>query len=157
MVNSAYKGVMALILKAKACDFISGSEMDFTAFMKENIDIHHVFPRNYCEGQNFEKRKWNSIVNKTPLSASTNRIIGGKAPSIYLKKIENDERVTENDLDTNIKTHLLSVAHMRADDFDGFFIDRAKSLISLISGAMGKPVSGLSGDEAINEFGGELI
>ena len=156
-LSAAYKGVNALILKAKACDFISGREMDFTAFLKENIDIHHVFPRNYCEGQKFEKRKWNSIVNKTPLSASTNRIIGGKAPSIYLKKIETDERVTEDVLNSHIQTHLLSVDHMRADDFDGFFIDRAKALITLISNAMGKPVSGLSGEEAINEFGGELM
>jgi hypothetical protein len=41
--SAAYKGVMALILKAKARDFISGKEMDFTVFSDENIDIHHIF------------------------------------------------------------------------------------------------------------------
>lgn len=40
---------MALILKAKAIDFISGKEMDFTVFSDENIDIHHIFPRAHCE------------------------------------------------------------------------------------------------------------
>ncbi|MDR1615959.1 MAG: hypothetical protein LBR98_02990 [Syntrophomonadaceae bacterium] len=99
---------MTLVLKAKARDFISGKEMDFTMFSDENIDIHHIFPRAYYEAgdfmthfdaddifprayyeaQHYSKTKWNSIVNKTPLSYRTNRIIGGNAPSVYLKKIE---------------------------------------------------------------------
>ena len=31
-----------------------------------------------------DKKKWNSIVNKTPLFARTNRIIGDKSPSDYI-------------------------------------------------------------------------
>ena len=156
-LSAAYKGVMALILKSKAQDFISGKEMDFTAFLDENIDIHHVFPRHYCEGKKIDKRKWNSIVNKTPLSSGSNRIIGGNAPSIYLKKIEKDGRVTEEALDKFIATHALNAAHMRANNFEDFFIHRAKSLLTLISAAMGKPAAGLSGDEVVKDFGGELV
>jgi len=33
--SAAYKGLMALVLKAKALDFIGGKEMDFTAFSDE--------------------------------------------------------------------------------------------------------------------------
>jgi len=155
-LSAAYKGVMALILKTKAQDFISGKEMDFTAFLNENIDIHHVFPRHYCEMKNIEKRKWNSIVNKTPLSSSTNRIIGGNAPSVYLKKIEKDGRVSGYALNNFLATHSLNAEHMRADNFDEYFIDRAKSLLTLISNAMGKPALGLSGEDVIKEFGTNL-
>ena len=64
-LSAAYKGIMALILKNHSKDFISGREMDFTAYKSENIDIHHVFPRDYCEKMNYPKAKWNSVVNKT--------------------------------------------------------------------------------------------
>lgn len=74
---------MALILKNHCRDFISGSEMDFTRYKAEHIDIHHVFPKKYCIDKKYLKEKWNSIVNKTPLSYSTNREIGGVAPSEY--------------------------------------------------------------------------
>lgn len=62
--------------------------MDFSTYSNEKIDIHHIFPKDYCIGQKYDKLKWNSIVNKTPISASSNREIGGVAPSIYLGKLE---------------------------------------------------------------------
>ena len=49
--SAAYKGIMALILKDHCKDFISGREMDFTVYKAEYIDIHHVFPKDYCEKQ----------------------------------------------------------------------------------------------------------
>jgi hypothetical protein len=154
--SAAYKGVMALILKAKATDFISGKEMDFTVFSDENIDIHHIFPRAHCEAQNYSKTKWNSIVNKTPLSYRTNRIIGGNAPSIYLKKIEKDGHVTEADVNTFAATHLIDVDDFRADRFDEYFIKRAKALLGLIGSAMGKPVANLGGEDVVTAFGASL-
>ena len=86
-LSAAYKGIMALILKTGCLDFISGSAMDFTVFLDESTDIHHIFPRAYCESVGLPRSRWNSIVNKTPLFARTNRIIGGSAPSEYLKKL----------------------------------------------------------------------
>ena len=47
--SAAYKGIMALVLKNHCKDFISGREMDFTVYKAESIDIHHIFPRDYCE------------------------------------------------------------------------------------------------------------
>ena len=60
--------------------------MDFTVYKSENVDIHHIFPKDYCEDKKLPKQKWNSIINKTPISYSTNRTIGGVAPSKYLIK-----------------------------------------------------------------------
>jgi hypothetical protein len=147
---------MALILKAKAFDFISGKEMDFTVFSDENIDIHHIFPQTYCKATKIPKTKWNSIVNKTPLSYRTNRIIGGKAPSIYLKKIAKDGHVTASILDQFIASHLINVEDLRSDNFNTFFLNRAKNLIGLIEAAMGKSVTGLSSEDVVKEFGGPL-
>ena len=50
--SAAYKGIMAMILKNHARDFISGAEMDFSTYSNEKIDIHHIFPKDYCIGKN---------------------------------------------------------------------------------------------------------
>lgn len=154
--SAAYKGVMALILKHGAVDFISGVPMDFTNFIDEAVDIHHVFPRDYCEKQRLPKRKWNSVVNKTPLSASTNRIIGGSAPSVYMEKIEKDGHVTSSDLDAFIETHAVNPELVRKDDFDDYFVQRAKLLVQMIGDAMGKPVTNLAGEDVVEAFGAPL-
>lgn len=155
-LSAAYKGVMALLLKSGCYDFISGRAMDFTTFLDENTDIHHIFPRAYCENNNYKKEKWNSIVNKTPLFARTNRILGGKAPSEYLGRIAKENQVTVADLDRYIESHKINTGHFRSDDFDNFFISRAKELLDLISGAMGKTISNRDSDEIIAVFGDKL-
>ncbi|WP_207706915.1 GmrSD restriction endonuclease domain-containing protein [Alkalibaculum sporogenes] len=155
-LSAAYKGVMALILHAGAQDFISGSAMDFTTFLDESTDIHHIFPHAYCEGQCIERVKWNSIINKTPLFARTNRILGGNAPSSYINYIKKNGHVTSVQLDKHIASHLIDVASIRSDNFNQFIICRAKALLDLIGSAMGKTITNRDSDEVIAAFGQKL-
>lgn len=155
--SAAYKGIMALILKNHCKDFISGREMDFTVYKSENIDIHHIFPKSYCEKNNLPKEKWNSVVNKTPISYSTNREIGGVAPSEYLKKIEEKEQVDYNSLNDYLQTHLIDVSAARSNDFEKHIVLRAKLLLDAIEKATGKIISGKDSDEVISKFGERLI
>lgn len=155
--SAAYKGIMALILKNHSRDFISGREMDFTAYKAECIDIHHVFPKDYCEKQGYPKARWNSVVNKTPLSYSTNREIGGAAPSKYLSKIEAKGQVTEPVLNGYLESHWLDVNCCRNDDFDEFLIERAKKLLAAIEKATGKVIPGKESEEVIAGFGAKLV
>ena len=155
--SAAYKGIMALILKNHCKDFISGREMDFTVYKSENIDIHHIFPRSYCEKNNLSKEKWNSVVNKTPISYSTNREIGGVAPSEYLKKIEEKGQVDYNSLNDYLQTHLIDVSAARSNDFEKHIVLRAKLLLDAIEKATGKIISGKDSDEVISKFGESLI
>lgn len=73
-----------------------------------------------------------------------------------MKKIEQDDHVTESDLDKFIATHAVRPDLMRADNFDDYFVDRAKSLVGMISAAMGKPISNLSGEDVVEAFGAPL-
>lgn len=155
--SAAYKGIMALILKDHCKDFISGREMDFTVYKAEYIDIHHVFPKDYCEKQGYTKAKWNSVVNKTPITYSTNREIGGVAPSKYLAKIEAKGQVTTSVLNGYLESHWLDVDCCRNDDFNKHIILRAKKLLDAIELAMGKNISGRDSEEVINGFGEKLI
>lgn len=155
--SAAYKGIMALILKNHCKDFISGREMNFTVYKSENIDIHHIFPRSYCEKNNLSKEKWNSVVNKTPISYSTNREIGGVAPSEYLKKIEEKGQVDYNSLNDYLQTHLIDVSAARSNDFEKHIVLRAKLLLDAIEKATGKIISGKDSDEVISKFWERLI
>lgn len=157
--SAAYKGIMALILKNHARDFISGAEMDFSNYLNEKIDIHHIFPKAYCETQEYakEKDKWNSIVNKTPISASSNREIGGNAPSVYLGKLEKKGSVSQSNLDSYVETHWINHDLLRGNNFHAFIIDRAKKLLIAIEQATGRTISGKDSDEVKREFGAPLI
>ena len=154
--SAAYKGMMALILKNHARDFISGAEMDFSTFSNERIDIHHIFPKNYCIKEGYDKRKWNSIVNKTPISASSNREIGGNAPSVYLERLEKRGSVSSLELDGYVESHWIDHNLLRADDFQNFIIERAKKLLTVIEKATGRTISGKDSDEVKQNFGAAL-
>ena len=154
--SAAYKGIMALILKNHARDFISGADMDFSSYSNEKIDIHHIFPKDYCIGKKYERAKWNSIVNKTPLSASSNREIGGVAPSVYLGKLEKKGSVTSAELDNYVETHWIDHNLLRSNEFQAFIIDRAKKLLNAIEQATGRTISGKESDEVRQAFGDVL-
>lgn len=146
--SAAYKGVMALILKNHCKDFISGSEMDFALYISEATDIHHIFPANYCEKEGLDIKQWNSVINKTPIYARTNRIIGGYAPSKYLNGIEKNHGVTKDELNEYLKSHLIDVEAIRKDDFATYFTNRADAIYDLIEKATGKMVAGRENKDA---------
>jgi hypothetical protein len=141
-LSAAYKGVNALLMKEKAKDFRSGQEFDHTVFFGESVDIHHIFPKKWCEDRGIKSDIYDSIINKTPLSYRTNRIIGGVAPSVYLSKLETGGAdASASDpvrLDEMLMSHLIEPTLIRADNFDAFMDARQKSLLNLIEHAMGK-------------------
>ena len=143
-LSAAYKGVNALLMKAGAQDFRSGQEFDHTVFFGENVDIHHIFPQDWCKRHGIKPSVFDSIINKTPLSYKTNRIIGGVAPSEYLAKLEKGDNSTppidRERLDAYLTSHLIDPSLLRADDFDAFMMARQKQLLTLIEQATGKPI-----------------
>jgi hypothetical protein len=150
-LSAAYKGVNALLMKEGAKDFRSGQEFDQTVFFDESVDIHHIFPRDWCRTQNIPPSVYDSIINKTPLSSRTNRILGGLAPSAYLARLENgadgSPPIPAEDIDSYLRSHLIDPALLRADDFEGFFRARQAALLKLIEGATGQPTYGGQGTD----------
>lgn len=154
--SAAYKGVMALIMQDSPLDFMTGHKMDIASYIDEDTDIHHIFPQTYCIAQNYPPKKWNSVVNKTPIYASTNRSIGGRAPSEYVKTMFN-KGLDESLVIEAIESHKVSAQLLMADDFEGYFVDRAIQLLDRIEKATGKAIAGRDSEETIKEFGCSLI
>ena len=108
------------------------------------LDIHHIFPRDWCEAQTprIERHRYDSILNKTPISYKANRKIGGEAPSRYLSRLQREKQVALNDseMDELLASHALAPGLLRKDAFDDFVDDRRRRLSRLVEMAMGKPV-----------------
>lgn len=82
---------------------------------------------------------YDSIINKTPLSARTNRVIGGLAPSDYLHRIAKNDRTEANIIDEYVRTHLIDTRYLHKNDFDRFYSQRENDLLGEIGAVMGKP------------------
>ena len=137
-LSAAYKGVNALLMKEGAKDFRKDQRFDLAVFFVDNVDIHHIFPQRWCKDQKIEPKVFDSIINKTPLSSKTNRIIGGAAPSEYLAELERIVPVGREQLDGYLRTHLIDPELLRSNSFDAFMADRQKRLLALIERATGK-------------------
>ncbi len=138
--SAAYKGIYALLLKAGALDWRTGEKAEVTGYFDESIDIHHIFPKTWCEKAGYAPADYNSIVNKTPLTARTNRIIGGAAPSGYLGRLVKTAQTPHESVAERVRSHLAQPELMATDDFDAFFAARRAALLRSISDAMGKPI-----------------
>ncbi|MBQ7544530.1 MAG: DUF262 domain-containing protein [Synergistaceae bacterium] len=139
--SAAYKGVMALLYCAGCKDIVSGTGMNVVKSMEDEPDIHHIFPRAYCEDRGIPREEYNSVINKTPLLAASNRMIGGAAPSVYAAKIMKKASIDRAELRERLGTNLIDYDAFMADDFEAFFAARMRSLLKLIEKAMGKPTA----------------
>ena len=57
---------------------------------------------------------------------------------------------------TRIESHLINYEALKANDFDTYFIDRAKKLLLLVEKAMGKTVSDKNSENTVEQFGCSL-
>lgn len=130
--------------------------MDVVKSMDETLDIHHIFPENYCKENSLPAEKWKTIINKTPLLAASNRMIGGAAPSIYAAKIQKRASIDSAEFRGRIESNLIDYEAFIADDFNAYFIDRTKKILRLIEKAMGKPVTDKDSEQTIALYGENL-
>lgn len=138
--SAAYKGVMALIMANDSKDWMEDKKFGAIQYKDMSVDIHHIFPQAWCNNNNIDDERRESIVNKTMLSARTNRVIGGVAPSSYVGKIERTAQIASEKLDELLRPHLVDPETLRTDRFEGFFAARREALCQLVENAIGKPV-----------------
>lgn len=149
--SAAYKGINVLVLREGAEDFFWKGDIQELDNQGVDLDIHHIFPRAWCEAQGLSYRIYDAIINKTPISARTNRMIGGDAPSQYLARLQDHKQVQLDDAAMNaiLEGHRIPTGALRADDFDAFYQQRKRLLLGVIEKAMGKkPLVGADEMEA---------
>lgn len=144
--SAAYKGIYALLMKDGCQDLRSGATIDAQVYFDDGIDIHHLFPQDWCEKQHISPKLYDSILNKTAISAKTNRSVGGKAPSEYLAKLEHVAQITSAAMDVILRSHGIDPVYMRTDDPWAMWTARSEALLARIEAAMGKAAAHDLGD-----------
>lgn len=150
--SAAYRGLYVLLQRNGSKDFFWKAKIKELDRDDCKIDIHHIFPQAWCKDNSIEERVYNAIVNKTPISYKANRMIGGKAPSEYLSKLQNHQSVQLSELAMNdiLNTHLINTDKLRNDNFIEFYQDRKEKLCQMIEDVMGK--SQINGESIPNEY-----
>lgn len=143
-LSAAYKGIHALLMGEGAIDFRSGQSYGQTVFFDERVDIHHIFPQDWCKKQDIDVTIYDTIINKTPLGYRTNRILSGAAPSKYLTKLEAGNKdappIERSTLDGYLRSHAIDPDLLRLDQFVEFMMDRELRLLAMISKATGHQI-----------------
>lgn len=141
--SAAYKGLHALQMCGGSRDFLSGATIDHKVFHDDSIDIHHIFPSDWCQRQDDERiRKFaDTAVNKTAIGRYANRVIGSNAPSNYAERLESKGGMSSQELDDILGSHAIDPIALRRDDFAQFFNHRFERLLAGIEEVMGKPVN----------------
>jgi len=152
--SAAYKGLYALSLLDAPKDWLANTPINIALYDDQDVDIHHVFPKDWCKSMRIRRGRYNSILNKTPLSARTNRIIGGNAPSKYLTKLseKNGLAINGQEFAYLVSSHGIELSNLLADDFEKFYEQRGRYFIQLIEARMQKEVrNDLGLDQAIDD------
>jgi hypothetical protein len=134
-----FKGLNALLRKNNAIDFVSGESLSDITVFDGIVESHHIFPEAWCKQHGIKANQFNCLVNRTLLKNTTNRFIGGKAPSEYLSRIVKQQGISKKRINEILRSHLIEPDTLWDDDFNEFFHLRARALLDLIEAAMNKP------------------
>ena len=139
-LSAAYKAIHALIMREGCRDFVTGLPVETMTAHSDPIDIHHIFPDAWCSKRNLPRDMWNSVVNKTALSARTNRAIGGRAPSEYLERIQRNNEISDEEIHKILRSHLIEPDFLINDHFEDFHMARREALTNLIQSVLVNPI-----------------
>lgn len=126
--SSLYNGVFNLLVIAGARDWITG-----TIPPHNDLDDHHIIPSSW--GKNLKGKEIHTILNRTPLTAETNReVIGSDLPNVYLPKMiaQNGEETVRQTLATHFISSTAFDILLRNPftpaDFEDFIKERQRTI-----------------------------
>lgn len=105
---------------------------------RKSLSLHEIF--------------YTWLIVKRSVKVVFNRQIGGEAPSKYSRKIIKAAEIDEEQLRLRVESHLVNYDAFIQDDFDAYFIDRAKAIMKVIESAMGKTISDKGSEQTINLY-----
>jgi len=125
--NAIYRGMMNLIAIRGAKDFCADDSIEFHV-----LDDHHIFPQAFLRKQQpaAEAVEINTVVNKTLISAHTNKRISQRAPSDYVRKL-----IPEAKREEILASHFIdggAAEAMLEDDYPRFLAARESVLVGQV-------------------------
>jgi hypothetical protein len=132
--NNAHAKLLAIILAHhEPVDLLTGQKIDPGNALSwtNQREFHHFFPRDYLDNKGVARQRINALANIVMLTSDSNKKISNRAPSDYLRDIEeaaqNVGAEVQDWLDLNlISSEAFEVA--KADDFESFLSLRAQTI-----------------------------
>lgn len=132
--TSVYNGVFNLLVLSEARDWMTGDVPQHG-----DLDDHHIVPKDWAKDQEGLGTLIDSILNRTPLTAETNRhVINSRLPNKYLPELikANEETAVR----TTLQSHLISPAAFNIllrepftrPDFEEFLTERQRTILDAI-------------------------
>ncbi|BAM86984.1 hypothetical protein S58_09730 [Bradyrhizobium oligotrophicum S58] len=156
--TSVYNGIFNLLVLQGARDWMKGSVPQYG-----DLDDHHIVPASWG-AKNIKGGLIHSILNRTPLTADTNRrVINEDLPNKYLPVLirENGEPTVRAILETHFISAKAFATLLRdpfgPEDFEAFIAERQKTIQEaienlLIKGRIDLPVQLRETDEQIEQI-----
>jgi hypothetical protein len=128
--SSVYNGIFNLLVLRGARDWMTGNVPQYG-----DLDDHHVVPKDWGQDQTGLGSLIDTILNRTPLTADTNRkVIRNRLPNVYLPDLirENGEAavraILESHFISRIAFDILLRDPFTTSDFDAFLAERQRTL-----------------------------
>jgi hypothetical protein len=132
--SAVYNGIFNLLIIQGARDWITGN-----VAQPDELDDHHIVPASWG-AKNVPGGLSNSILNRTPLTAETNRsVISDRLPNTYLSELI--KRTSRAQVEAIMTSHFISPAALdillrdpfAPGDFEDFIGERQKTLTAAIN------------------------
>lgn len=136
--SAIYKAIFCILIRGGALDFIS-----YEAPLYSELEDHHIVPKSW--GNKNKIDSINSILNRTPISDTTNKkVIKDRLPNVYIKEMLKQAK-KEEDVYKLLETHLISrkaVSILLREDFSEsdykeFIKEREEAIIKKIKQLVG--------------------
>lgn len=131
--SAIYKAIFNLFILNEARDWETFELPEY-----DSLDDHHIVPKSWGKNNDLNT-EINTILNRTPLSAKTNReIINDDLPNIYLKRFfanNNEEKVyalLESHLISRKAVGILLRDPFTVDDYKEFIAERKSTILKTI-------------------------
>ncbi|MCY3986745.1 MAG: DUF262 domain-containing protein [Candidatus Dadabacteria bacterium] len=127
--TSRYNGIFNLLVIQGARDWITGNIPQ-----DGDMDDHHIVPSSWAEGKELTT-SINSILNRTTLSADTNRkVIRDRLPKEYLRELIqqrgkiNVQSILASHFVSNRAMEILLRSSFSSDDYEEFILERQRTI-----------------------------
>ena len=127
--TSVYNGIFNLLVLQGARDWMTGNVPQHG-----DLDDHHIVPQSWGL-KNLSGKLVHTILNRTPLSADTNRnVIGKRLPNAYLPELiaSNGEQAVRAILESHFISPAAQAILLRdpftSDDFEAFIAERQRTI-----------------------------
>lgn len=117
------------------------SDITVQSLLEGQSNIHHIFPKNYLQVNNFAQREYNQIANLVMMQQEINIAIGNKPPATYFLTLHNGCEVGKStygridnsgDLKTNYDEHCIPLG-METVTFENYpeFLEKRRKLMAM--------------------------